>query len=369
MNNIAILAPYVGSVNRGAETFVIELTKKLVSTYGIDVYTLEEEATIIENIITVDVHKPSILLIHEKLYNRYDIYRRIINKIYCLHPDVIFQYLFSKRAFSLISNKKYDLLFPNNGIWGAIYSRKYREKNGTPFIYTGHGGIGRGEKIILNNNPNAYICLTKKQFAWANAIKSDRTQIHLIPNGVNVSNFMHCVNKINQRKIVLTVGALTNFKRHELTIAAISKLKDVELIILGKGEEEVKIRKLSEKLLHGRCLVTATDYESINEYYKMADLFVLPSKEEPFGIVYLEAMAANLPIVAPDDCQRREIIENAGLFCNVENVDEYANNIKLALSINWGTLPRDRALKYDWIKISDLYSNLIFGITNGGLYK
>lgn len=359
MKRIAILAPYVGIVNRGAETFVIELTKKLSKKYEIDVFTLSDKSGLESNFRKIIAKKGIIFKIHKKLYNRFKYYRKIINKFYFLIPDVIFQHKFSKEAFKVINKERYDILFPNNGIWGAKYSASYRKKNKIPYIYTGHGGIGTGEKYIIQSKPDAYICLTHKQLMWAEEIKdNEKVKTKIIPNGVNVSEFGHS-DELNKRKIILSVAALTEFKRHILTIKAVSMLSDVELIILGKGEDEIELRKIAEKLLPGRYVITATSYDNVKNYYSKADLFVLPSREEPFGIVYLEAMASNVPIVAPDDSQRREIIDNAGLYCNVENISEYAGTIKEALETDWGDKPLQRAKRFDWELIAKEYIELI----------
>lgn len=358
MKKIAILSPYVGSVNRGAETFVIELTKKINTVFDVDVFTLKNEFSIRENIHTIKVTTGMLFNIHNKLYLNSSLYRKIVNRFYYLIPDVIFQKKFTLKAFKEISKKDYDLIFPNNGIWGAKYASKYREKTNTPFLYTGHGGIGIGEKYIIETNPNAYVCLTQKHLSWANKIiRSDTTKSLVIPNGVCVDDFYHNTKK-NKETTILSVAALTAFKRHELTIKAISKIPDVTLIILGKGEEEKKLKELANAYLPGRCIITSTSYKNIKNYYAISNLFVLPSREEPFGIVYLEAMASNLPIVAPDDCQRREIIADAGLYCNVENSNEYAETIERALSIDWNNKPLERAKLYDWNNIASMYIKL-----------
>lgn len=362
MKRIAILAPYVGAVNRGAETFVIELTKKLSEQYLVDVYSMQMEPKIKDNIRVVDVKLPRLLRIHQRVYNSQRLYRRCVDRFYFLIPDVLLQRIFTRKAFEWIDQEKYDMLYPNNGVWGAAYSAKYRKKNGTPFIYTGHGGIGTGEKYIIENEPNVYVCLTDKHLNWANEVKTENVQTMVIPNGVNVRDFFLADGKNHIAKI-LSVAALTDFKRHELTIHAVSKLEDVELTILGKGEEEKTLRALADRLLPGRCAITSTSYDKVKEYYRSADLFVLPSREEPFGIVYLEAMASNLPVVAPDDAQRREIIGGAGLLCDVEDIDAYARTISEALTRNWDNVPRRRAEMYDWSKVSKKYMNLIENIT------
>lgn len=360
MKRIAIFAPYVGTVNRGAETFVIELTRKLSAKYEVDVYTLKSEPLISDHCICVDVRKGLLLSLHASIYNTSRLYRKVVDRFYYLIPDVLFQRAFTKKTFKVIDERDYHLLFPNNGVWGAKYSCKYRKHHRIPYIYTGHGGIGQGEKYIIETEPDAYVCLTNKHLLWANEIKkSEKTKIALIPNGVNVSDFNVRRGSVRETKRVLSVAALTEFKRHRLTIMALSRLPNVQLTILGKGEDESELKKLADKYMPGRCQITSVSYHDMKEQYASADLFVLPSREEPFGIVYLEAMASNLPIVAPDDSQRREIIGNAGLYCDVENLEEYASSIQRALHMEWGTLPLKRARQFDWAIITAKYEKLI----------
>lgn len=112
-------------------------------------------------------------------------------------------------------------------------------------------------------------------------------------------------------------------------------------------------------MLGSRFELKKVPYERMNEVYQNASLFVLPSLDEPFGIVYLEAMASNLPVVAPDDEPRREIIEDAGLFCDCKNKVEYAKTMEQALKIDWGSKPKERAKEFEWESIVQKYESII----------
>lgn len=95
-------------------------------------------------------------------------------------------------------------------------------------------------------------------------------------------------------------------------------------------------------------------------YYRAADIFSLPSKSsEAFGLVYLEAMASNLPVVAPNDDNRKFIIGKAGLLCNVSDLDDYAGTLTAALKTDFTDLPRQQAEKFSWDNIASQYEQII----------
>ena len=94
------------------------------------------------------------------------------------------------------------------------------------------------------------------------------------------------------------------------------------------------------------------------QYYRAADSFVLASTPaEAFGLVYLEAMACNLPVIATDDPIRREIIGDAGLFV-ANSQDDYSHVLKQVLETKWSNKPRQQALKFSWNKIIDRYDEV-----------
>ena len=80
---------------------------------------------------------------------------------------------------------------------------------------------------------------------------------------------------------------------------------------------------------------------------------------EAFGIVYVEAMASGLPVVATDDENRREIIGDAGLFVDPENIEEYAQTLGKALKTDFGEKPRQQAKKFSWDKIASQYEQIM----------
>ena len=360
MKKIVILATYVGIVNRGAETFVIELVKKLKRHFLVEVYSLGVVDEIKDCIIEVDAPPPFWFKYHEYLYYKFFAYKILCDKLYSPIPTIIEQYYFTKKVYQkfLKNRSDIDLMFPNNGNHGAKLSALMRDKLNIPFIYTGHGGIGQGEIKILLEKPTLYIALNGTHLEWA---KSYHKDVVKVSNGVDTNKFKSQTHISPKRtKVVLCVAAFVQLKRQKLLIDAVTKLDNVKLILLGQGEMKEELKSYGEGKLEGRFEIASVGYNEIYNYYDKCDLFSLPTKEEPFGIVYLEALSMNKPIVAPDDASRREIIGECGVFCDVEDAECYSSAIKEALSTDWGSAPRNRAVSYfDWEIIGSRYVDLI----------
>jgi len=76
-------------------------------------------------------------------------------------------------------------------------------------------------------------------------------------------------------------------------------------------------------------------------------------------LTYLEAMACGIPCVAPDDAVRREVIGEAGIFCDVTDDAAYAEALARALARNWGTVPRSRAERFPVTATVDHYAEVL----------
>lgn len=101
-------------------------------------------------------------------------------------------------------------------------------------------------------------------------------------------------------------------------------------------------------------------YEKMPEVYRVAGIFTLVSKPYySFENVLVEAMAINLPVVANNDLIRREIVGDAGILVDPNNIKEYASALRRALEINWGDKPQEQAKKFDWDRITKEYQELI----------
>lgn len=361
---IAIFSPYLGSVNRGAETFVKEISCKFIELgHSVTVYTAQSASGIAAKNVVVDVSLPFWYKLIKKVYDKNKLFRRVADRLHYLVPTVLYQYYFCKslnRQFPE-SLKKYDIFYPNNGIWGVRLSNRFARSK-SRVIYTGHGGIGVGEEKIVSE-VGCYVCLTPEHYLWASKL-ARKGRLEMIPNGVDVLDFSNNQSSVrckDDRK-VLCVGAFDDFKRQELLIDAASVMSSVSLLFVGRGMRESNLREYAAK-----CNVDAefmsVDYLDMPKVYSSCKVFTLPSRCEPFGIVYLEAMASELNLVVPDDPARRFICNDFAEYVNVKDRYEYAAALEQALIKDSNSQGRMYVVNnYSWDVLVLKYNNVIEGL-------
>ena len=145
---------------------------------------------------------------------------------------------------------------------------------------------------------------------------------------------------IGDSKRFLAVGRFSNkHKGFDLLIKAFHlfalKNSEWELDIVGEGIEEKLYRKLIQdyKLEDRVHIHPFTNH--IQEYYSKAQVYVLSSRWEGFGLVLVEAMAHGLPIVSSDLPTSKEIMGDFGLYFKNGDIDDLAKRLEDATHINW----------------------------------
>lgn len=265
----------------------------------------------------------------------------------------------SSDNLSKIISGNFQIVLSINGGWQSFKASLGRLKGGYKLVIAGQAGIGRGEIFNLSVcKPDLYIALTEAMRVWAKKWAWG-SKVIKIPNGVDLNKFKPTGEKINldlPRPIILSVGALVWYKHHERIIQALSLLKEGSLLIVGDGPQRQMLEEIGKKLLGYRLKIVKFAYNDMPQVYRSADLFTLPSWDrEAFGIVYLEAMAEGLGIVAPDDLARREIIGEAGILVNVGDSKKYAEAIEKALEFDWKNKALRQAKKFSWEIVGEKY--------------
>jgi glycosyltransferase involved in cell wall biosynthesis len=93
----------------------------------------------------------------------------------------------------------------------------------------------------------------------------------------------------------------------------------------------------------------------------------LPSKNEAFGNVLIEAMASGLPVVATDDEGFRWIVEDrGGILVDVTDSHAYAQALQEAFERDFGDGPEKQAQKFSWQIVAQKYEELIESVLRNG---
>ena len=137
-------------------------------------------------------------------------------------------------------------------------------------------------------------------------------------------------------KIVLFLGRITMQKGPEYFIAAAKKVLDViqnvKFVMAGDGDMTRRMIELAARLGIGhKVLFTGfLNGEDVKKAYRMADLYVMPSVSEPFGITPLEAMRQNVPVLISKNSGIAEAVTHA-LKVHFWDINEMANKIAAVL--------------------------------------
>jgi len=204
----------------------------------------------------------------------------------CGHVDLSPLAFFMKKIFGL----KYALLTHGTDVWTIKAGIKYM-----------------GFK-------NADMILTVSRYTKAKLVSNgvDARKIRYLPNAVDMSLFYpkdtnHMLRQklglINKR-VLLTVGRMhpdEKYKGHDIMLDVLGKLdKKYTWLVVGSGEDLPRLRKKAiESGVSDRVIFLGeVSGEELCDYYNLCDCFIMPSKGEGFGIVFLEALACGKCVIA-----------------------------------------------------------------------
>tara|TARA_Y100000385_G_scaffold194017_1_gene200686 strand:- start:829 stop:1971 length:1143 start_codon:yes stop_codon:yes gene_type:complete len=134
-----------------------------------------------------------------------------------------------------------------------------------------------------------------------------------------------------------TVGRLVVKKNHTLLLNAFAKSEvpdGAKLLLIGSGPEEMSLRKLANKLSIEDQLVFLGHVPEAYRYLPALDVFVFSSGEaEAFGIVLLEAMLAETPLISSNASGPAEVVRDTGWLFDLDSVDDLSKVISKIVSM------------------------------------
>ncbi len=128
------------------------------------------------------------------------------------------------------------------------------------------------------------------------------------------------------------VGRLVGKKNHDLLLAAYSEIASPDncLVIVGSGPKYADLVSLSRDLGIEQNVIFAGNVHHAYRIYRAFDAFVFTSgSKEAFGIVLLEAMLAEIPIICSDASGPKEVVGSAGLLFETGNAQTLARQMKV----------------------------------------
>ncbi len=238
----------------------------------------------------------------------------------------------------------------------TIHSTEIGRRNG---LHTDYERMIHQTENWLAHESWRIICCSQymaQHVMWAYGLPQDRVMV--IPNGVDASVYEKEFDRTEFRKrfafpeekIVLYVGRLVYEKGVQTLVSAIPKILsrvNAKFVVVGDGGmKDHLMRQVANMRLTHRIMFTGfLDEESLRKLYQIADVCVVPSLYEPFGITTLEAMAAKTPLVVSNTGGLSEIVEHDKTGTKV-----YAGN---ADSVAWGIIRILLDPGYaDWIKLN-----------------
>jgi N-acetyl-alpha-D-glucosaminyl L-malate synthase BshA len=304
-----------------------------------------------------------------------------------------YELVLSSKLVDVVKHEKLDLLHVHYAIphaSAAYMAKQILASQGIyiPYITTLHGTditlVGRDpsfEPVITFaiNQSDAVTAVSEslrqdtfRHFAVTREIK-------VIPNFINLEEYKikppACTRKNyapDGEKILIHVSNFRKVKRVEDVLRVFDKVRKqipVKLILVGDGPERNNVEKLCRELDTCSDIRSLGKLTSPEQVLAIADLFLLTSETESFGLAALEAMAAGIPVISTNTGGLPEvnIQGKTGFLSDVGDIDEMAANAVRILS-NETTLAQfkagayEQAKKFDIHHILPLYEELYMGL-------
>ena len=387
----------------GLGTFALEITQKQASKgNSVTVFALNDENKLnaSEKWNNVNVYRPKTLDLTSTL-------RLFSNKDVCswgsnfkFFADVMDYNINS--ALQLINTlvrkngRSFDIIDAHDwlGIVGGMIVKK---KLGIPLVFHVHStesgrSVGGGSSTIKNiefEGGQFADCVITVSYAMSDELKKlgfPRDKIRVCWNGVDPNKYdpqsISSEERINFRRrygiednenLLFFIGRLVTVKGADNLVRAMPSIlgdfPNTKLIILGIGDMENQLRSLIDELGLKEKVILRTEFVSEEErilHYAAADIVVLPSLYEPFGIVCTEAMSMAKPVVVGargTNGMREQIVssgdEQCGIHINPFDPDDIAWGVKQVLnsgdrSILMAKKARERVIEqFSWDVVTD----------------
>jgi glycosyltransferase involved in cell wall biosynthesis len=279
--------------------------------------------------------------------------------------------------------QKPDYLLTNCGSWDSFSVSKLKNiiKKESPDIIIAHGrraaeftlkaknarikviSIIHSEKLKIINKADHIISLTERMRLETIRQHIDKNKVSVLPNSIDTDSILPKYDKEFQSPPVIgAMGRLVYKKGFDVFLESLAILKkegvQFKAILAGKGPEERNLKSLVSDFGLENFVEFTGWVKDKPDFFQKIDVFCLPSRLEPFGIVLLEAMANKVPVISANCSGPSEIIKHMkDGFLLQEN-----SASKLAAGLEYMITQEEEAKKYAenaYIKVKDKYDTKI----------
>jgi glycosyltransferase involved in cell wall biosynthesis len=261
----------------------------------------------------------------------------------------------SALCFSVIEylkDKNYDIIVVGGySTPTGMLSIQYMRMKHIDFILSSDGGIVKDENFIKYKTKKYFI--SKAAFWLSTGENTSKYLLHygakrkmiytypfssvkqeeIINDQILTEEKLKIRKRLNivEREMVLTVGQFIHRKGFDVLLNAVKDLdEDVAIVFVGGEPTQEYIDVKNKYDLQNVYFLGFKLKEELVEYYKAADLFVLPTREDIWGLVINEALAYGLPVITTDKCVAGlELVEDGlnGYIVPTENDTELAKRM------------------------------------------
>ena len=268
--------------------------------------------------------------------------------------------IISLDIISLVQKNRYDCIII--GVYSTpsqILAQIYFWINNIPYLLSSDGGFVNEEpfikhciKKIIVSRASYWLSPSKNSSEYLKYYGAQNDRIFLYPfssikdedvlkkeDGESERQFFREKNNIIEKNVVLYVGQIIHRKGIDIILKTAKKLENVGFYIAGGIATDEYANMVEELGLKNVHFVGFKDKGELAEYYRSSNVFVLPTREDIWGLVVNEAMAYGVPVITTRTCNAGvEMIKNdkVGTLLNDNNEDELtAAILKWITKNNW----------------------------------
>jgi glycosyltransferase involved in cell wall biosynthesis len=330
--HVAIVLPGLGRVQRGAEAAFLELTKQFVADPSLKIELFGTGSAGVDG---VPLHTAGFVP-----RERFENWPRLPILRGPYHYEEL-SFVMSLAWRRILKPGRFDVLlhctYPFVNWFAQIHSRRGSPR--TVFVTQNGDWMCRADSREYRLFRCDGLICTNPEYLERHR---ERYRAVLIPNGVDVGVFHPEVPPDSLptpvgAPVVLMAAAMIPSKCVAEGVEAVAAIPNAFLVVVGDGPERGRVSEAAQRLMPNRHRVLGSvPRERMPGLFRRADAFLHMSRDEPFGIVYLEAAASGLPCVVHDGPVPRWILGDTAVYADTANLSAVTVALRQVLNTEEG---------------------------------